>query len=566
MKYLADHAVIDKAAICFMCIVGTYCMIAAGADFPRASYVSWKEERTNVLSAKQEFEIKILFADPCAVIKKYFVLPEAWRKANEHDPTYYSYKHCSEKFQKDIIDQMNALVEKYNVRLHKRAIPLLGIVGGIWASNILDSIYNENDDIAQREEAQNAMLESLAKRQNYTTEAIVAYAQQQKFLLDKVNQLYTETNQFARNMIRLQFALEHVSTHMSAKKDAIESIRFLLINSKRLDLKALNKLLDTKVFENIDTDTLEFVSINRMGKQGYVIRFYGHTINEEMRVYNVRALAHWINVTSSPATLIQYAGPSRVLVNKKQNCVLGLADLRSESLSQACDTTNGRSLDLDMWIPIRTGNPFNDLAATTYSEELPYTIVYCLGRSIKIDNEMDMDCPPYAFAVPATSRWKTNDREFPGFSKKSLLFNVHNELPDNIFPDDFQVPNNTKFVEIDALKQIYNLTQMLKEEQLKSFALNTPVGGVSHSMMVKILLSSIGTMIVIMVWFWRKHHATIIKHHRNLMEHITINMDKTPVAPAYPELESDEDSAMPERAPQSSFRSLSGVFGLPRRV
>lgn len=72
--------------------------------------------------------------------------------------------------------KLNELVEKYNVRLQKRAIPLLGFVGGIWSSNLLDTVFNENGDIAQREAAQNAMLESLNKRTNYTTEAIVVYA------------------------------------------------------------------------------------------------------------------------------------------------------------------------------------------------------------------------------------------------------------------------------------------------------------------------------------------------------------------------------------------------------
>lgn len=149
-------------------------------------------------------------------------------------------------------------------------------------------------------------------------------ARSQKFLVDQVNKLYSVTNEYARVMIRHNFSLNCFSTHAASKKAAIESLRFGLINNRKINLQALNSLLDTNLFENIDSSTMEIISVEKFSKEGFTIRFFGHNISENKGIYEVKTLDHWVNTTSSRASLLKYAGPPKVLVNIDNNCVMGL--------------------------------------------------------------------------------------------------------------------------------------------------------------------------------------------------------------------------------------------------
>lgn len=90
--------------------------------------------------------------------------------------------------------------------------------------------------------------------------------------------------------------------------------------------------LDTDMFENIDSDTIQLMSMTS-AHGVYTLGFIGHLIANEMRVYDVKTIPHWMNLTESKASLIGYTGPPRVLVNLTSNCVLGIHDLSTETLS-----------------------------------------------------------------------------------------------------------------------------------------------------------------------------------------------------------------------------------------
>lgn len=108
-----------------------------------------------------------------------------------------------------------------------------------------------------------------------------------------------------------------------------------------------------------------------------------------------------------------------------------------------------------------------------YIENLPKEDLYCLGRTIAIEDEPETDCPAYPITLPASTKWKTSDKTFSGLPKTSLSFSVVNKLPENIVPSQIQDPNSTKFVETIAFRKIQNLTALMEIERKSSLALNT---------------------------------------------------------------------------------------------
>lgn len=522
-------------------------------ETPRTSFVTWREQKANVLEPKRQFEVKIIFTDPCPVIQEQF--PSFWSpSAEEYNPVYYAYHGCTDLYHRSIIQPLDELVSRVSSRRKTRAIPFLGLIGGVWLSNVLDSYFNENGAIATHEGEQDKYLRELNRRQNYSTEAIVELAQNQKLFMDKVNQLYVLTNNYARDLVRLQFALSLVSTHTATKKQAIATLRFDLVNHRKLNLNALNALLDTKTFENVDSDSLEFISVEKLSKTGFVFKFFGHVIDENMKVYRINAINHWIKVTETPATLVQYAGPPFVLVNLTNNCVTGIHDLEPTTLSFGCAANNGRSNDLDLWTPVRSGNPFSDPTRTIYVEALPMIHVYCFGRKIFIEDDPELDCPPYTVALPAHARWRTNDKTFAGYPITSYSFTIAEKLPGNLNPSRIQDPNSTMFIETEALRRIYNLTALLEEEKTNALVLNTPIGGMSYSVWNKIVISSIGCCICIIVWFWVHNHRTINRHHDKLTRAMKAHLDRAS-GTMYPDPRAIENEAHQQESKILSYIS-----------
>ena len=177
---------------------------------------------------------------------------------------------------------------------------------------------------------------------------------------------------------------------------------------------------------------------------------------------------------------MRYAGLPFVMVDADKNCITGISDVKPSDVSQGCQAQNFRSNDLDKWVLLRYGNPFVDVAKTVFIEDLPTVNIYCFGHSIKIQNEKPLECPPYAFTLPAHSWWRTPDHTFAGLDKTTYNFTSSLHLPEHIVPARVQDPNSTRFVESDALKKIYNLMALLEQERRNSLVLNTPIGGVSH--------------------------------------------------------------------------------------
>lgn len=230
-----------------------------GFQTPRESFVIWKEDRQPVLKPKREYEIKISFVDPCIIIHRDF--PDFWSTSSaEYNPVYYAYYGCTENYKKQILEPMDNLLDRYNNKVRTpRSIALLGLFGGLWLSNVIDSYFNDNDAIANHEKEQNAALELLNRKQNYSTQAVIELARSNHIMAEKINELYDNIDQQQRDFMKLQFALNWVNFHLGRKNSAIDKLRFDLVNGRRLNLHALNILLDTHVFENLDSVSLELL-------------------------------------------------------------------------------------------------------------------------------------------------------------------------------------------------------------------------------------------------------------------------------------------------------------------
>lgn len=119
-----------------------------------------EEANINVLEPKQEFEVNIRFTDPCPVLKEqfpYFYSPSA----EEYNFVYYAYYGCSENYHRSIVEPIHEFVNRFNGMRHRRGLPILGLIGGVWLSNAIDSYFHDNDKIAAHEQEQNELLESI---------------------------------------------------------------------------------------------------------------------------------------------------------------------------------------------------------------------------------------------------------------------------------------------------------------------------------------------------------------------------------------------------------------------
>lgn len=69
--------------------------------------------------------------------------------------------------------------------------------------------------------------------------------------------------------------------------------------------------------------------------------------------------------------------------------------------------------------------------------------------------------------------------------------------PKDLKPQEFQTDRNDEYVPAKVLKQLYNVTKLLQDEQEFSKIVNTPVGGISYGAMNKILFLATGVSISI---------------------------------------------------------------------
>lgn len=510
-------------------------------------FVAWRNAPRNALRAKEEFEIKFMFDNPCKALKTGF--PSAFDKDKEL--SFGDHLKCDKYYYDKIMVEMGWLQERYSAahKRTKRAIPLLGLMGGIWMSNIIDSVFHTNEEVARHEHGQNDLLLSLNKRLDFSTKAIAELAMSHKISMQALNDILAQSNEEQRTYHRLQAATGYIMRRIEDKFAAIQALRFGLVNKHELDLQALNRLFDTTYFENIDSGTIEF---NSMGWKDNTLTllFWGHRINRDYRVYSVKALSHWVNVTQGLASFVEYDGPKYVVVNADKNCIYGINQLHEDDLATECEVINGRFGDLDKWLVLKRGDPFIDIMPTSYIQNLPDNWIYCLGRQLRTKSGPWQDCPARSFKLKASIGWQTDDKVFVGMTTTRLNFNMTTTIPDGIIPDDVQEPFGSKFSETDALRKVFNLTRALEIENAKTFLLTTPIGGVSHTMMNKILILSVVCVLIIFVWYVRHQHKHLIRRHGKTIQQVKLHIDKLTRGETYPALpeETIDEEVIKQRA------------------
>lgn len=488
----------------------------------RAEMVSWVPTSHHVTEARKEYSITIYFKNPCEKLDKEFV------EDQEMDYELRDSKRvCSENYHREITAKLEDLVIKISnlqptTPRHKRS--LFSFFGALFITNIIDTIF---DDSAEKEELRQAQLNQLNKKMNFTTEAVIELSKQHQFLQQKVNELYTTTIEGSRRNIRLSVALSFVAAKISEKSSALRDFRFDLINSRTVNLKALSRLLDTDLFETVASESIRFQRFARNLKGGYVLSFFAQTFNPALSIYEVKTHTHWSRLTEKPV-LLNYAGPSFVIYNSTNHCLIGINDLSRNSLATPCSQTNGRLGNLNIWTNGREGSPFDQPSPTSYIEILPDVSIYCFGRKIYIE-DTEMECPPYAFTLRVSIAWKTADVVFNPYQLSNHTFEVAVQLPENVNPR-IHLQERDEFIPTDTLKALYNMTARLEEERMKSFLVVTPVGGISYAAFNKILFSSIGTLTGITIWLWYHAHKIGRRRHHKIVSHVN-----SLLAPSQPE-------------------------------
>lgn len=508
-KFQSINSIMSTLLPLTICILAMFVGLAPiscsyNYQISKASLVAWQP--TPINDSKTEYEIQIKFEEPC------------WPMFNIYDlKTDYNYtfeaemkeqvRICRDSFQQDIIGEMDLLVQRASSITARPGIrnrekkSILTFFGGLFLSNIIETAVSMIWDDHPKEEAiQRQILDDLNSKLNFSVEAILEISRKQDILAEKINELYKITDTSLRRIIRLQFGSAYLASKMAVKNQAIKELRHGLANKMTIDIRALGKLLDTTNFENIDSDSIRFMSLTKTDKDSYTLKFYANTVDTDMQVLEVKTFPHWIDLATEPK-FMEYNGPKHVLFNTTNDCVRGLNDLSRNSLSSPCLEARGRIGKLNHWVTVITGNPFESIRPTVYYEVLPDAIVYCLDRKIKIEEDV-IDCPPYPISIPANHRWSTSDVEFNPYTITEKNFSTDDWI---IGPrvNTIHLNKNHDFIPANLLKQLLNVTSQLEAEKNKNAVIPLPARGITFEIFMMLMGASL-MYVTITIIAWKR--------------------------------------------------------------
>lgn len=136
--------------------------------------------------------------------------------------------------------------------------------------------------------------------------------------------------------------------------------------------------------------------------------------------------------------------------------------------------------------------------------------------------------------------WHTDDFKFHPYTLVSLSVNK-TFVPNGIDLGKLHMKEGDQYIPTETLKRLYKVTESLRLSEELNNLVNTPVGGVSYSLICKLMFALLGFSVAALVTISRHHHLMGRRRHTTVIQKLE-RILTTPAlpAPVYPRLEEIE--------------------------
>lgn len=500
--------------IVFLTIAGVaYSLADLAPGVTRAQSINWVVTPDRVFSKYATFTINVRLANPC------------WTMSSlGSDDMVSSYiDECSLIFESGIVKEFASLRQAYAKSVlnrsgnrPKRFVP--AFLGGWFLTNLLDSVLETTFPDDHLNTAQiNQMygkLDNLNARTNLSehmygklTEVVGSLDRR---LTDTQNALGSLMAQAPKLNIASSFIISKINQHQAL----IQKIRSGLAGKNVLDVETLGYFLDSEIFDDVDARSIVDVSMESDFWNHIRISFTAKLFDSHSHIFQVHAFKHWVDFSEQPK-LLAYIGEPHVVYNSTSDCMRAF---RPSSSDFDCLTRGGRLGNYQSWAPISYGSPWENIQPTQVLINPPSILVYCLGRNITIDTRT-FECPAYVMCLDPKQAWNTSDHKFDGITHYNINMTA-GDLSAYLRLSAIQLPPPVDD-ETANLRQLVNMTEQVNQLRRESLAFENPIGGggVSHSTLAKLSISSALLLILAFGYFtWhfgfksKKRHSKVLGH------------------------------------------------------
>lgn len=343
----------------------------------------------------------------------------------------------------------------------KRQAFAMGFVVASFVSNVWDTIkhklWNDNETSQLKNEVQSIdlHLEKLTTETNITDRRLQAmndYTLLQGKLLE--NHIH-RTDNFISEIPVLAILIGDLISRLHIIGALIDRI-FITSKNKRPDIDFIISLFQTDLLDNldpanIDPHSIKFLVLNSASIQ---MEFVGRRHSRDTAAYKVTTFQFWGDLLQTP-TLFKYIGPEFVVYNNSNSCVKGISEAISNHYVQVqCLTRNYEDSRLAQWEKVRQGDPITQPLPTNVKTSIPFSFVYCYGRSVEM-NRVKTLCPPFVFKLNANQSWETDD-----YAYDPQVISIESQTIDPVIIDvhDVHFKNTSHMVDLtEALQELRNL-------------------------------------------------------------------------------------------------------------
>lgn len=125
-----------------------------------------------------------------------------------------------------------------------------------------------------------------------------------------------------------------------------------------------------------------------MGHNNIQFNFFGHVRSHNTKVYHVKHMSFYTNITKSPARK-DYVGRQALIRNETNNCVKAITLSDANCVEDKCDEPGYKDQQLQLW---RTTSTPNIRQQERHSQSVvawPSILIYCWGNNITIVEDLN---------------------------------------------------------------------------------------------------------------------------------------------------------------------------------
>lgn len=372
-------------------------------------------------------------------------------------------ERCDFDYKALIIDNLNDIGNNWlpSRTVMERKRPkrfVFAFIAGYFVSNVVSTVL---DRFLPHPNPLHILSKDIDDKLNYLnkaqTEALHAQANAIQELYRDVNDIYSKLNWMISMWPDFGRTTAVIDRKMNKKSDSLRRLRRSIL-SRRLDMDAVNDLIEGDWLQDVDPNTVKLINVRAPEDSGILeIEFYSNKRAASTDIFRVDSLTSWSNLSSSP-TIISYAGPQYVALNRTSNCMKSVHVIDHESVIVYCPWKDYIEKSMNNWRPVKTVSKLKEAQQmTSFTEDYPYIKVSCFPGNITISDVTHV-CLPFVFKLSADIAWNTTDANHQAIPLTSFVSNVRFNPPEELTKHLTPAPAETNS---DLLKRIQDLREQL---------------------------------------------------------------------------------------------------------